>query len=58
MNVNLKKIKILEPKVKINTELKTITRESSGRDILPYYTLALNITAGNYILGKAEQMEE
>lgn len=32
MNVNLKKIKILEPKVKITTELKTISREPSSID--------------------------
>ena len=33
MNIKLKKIKILEPKVKIITGLKTITREISSGNV-------------------------
>lgn len=58
MNVNLKKIKILEPKVKINTELKTITREPSGGN----NNQAVNIfgrlqSAGTPIIGNIEILE-
>ena len=58
MNVNLKKIKILEPKVKITTELKTISREPSGNtNIVSYNAIIINNTAGYYICGNAEPLE-
>lgn len=53
MKINLKKIKIHQPKVKIITGLKTITREiSSGNVASNAYVIC--DTAGVYMIGEAE----
>lgn len=56
MNVKLKKFKILEPKVKIITGLKTITREiSSGNVASNAYVIC--DSAGSSVIGNAEELE-
>lgn len=56
MNVNLKKINILEPKVKINTGVKIITLEKKGFDftdmsgiVLPFFQNNMNMITGTII---------
>lgn len=57
MNVNLKKIKILEPKVKITTELKTISREPSSIDAHAVNVFGKIHFVGTPILGNIEILE-
>lgn len=56
MNINLKKIKILEPKIKIITGLKTITREISSGNVASNAYVICN-SAGVYIIGDAKELE-
>ena len=54
MNIKLKKIKILEPKVKITTGLKTITRESKGEKNIPLPSMLTSYGTLPTIVGVAE----
>lgn len=56
MNVNLKKFKILEPKVKIKTNINIVTREIKGIDftdmsgaIFPYIENNMTMITGTII---------
>lgn len=55
MNIKLKKFNILEPKVKITTGLKTITREPSGKSNEPVNAALFSESAGNSIIAFATQ---
>lgn len=57
MNIKLKKFKILEPKVKITTGLKTITREAQGEKNVPSPSALMSDGTSLTIVGVAE-MEE
>lgn len=56
MNINLKKIKILEPKIKITTRLKTITREPHSGKNEAKSAIGIETLAGAHILGSADPM--
>ena len=54
MNINLKKIKILEPKIKITTGFKTIAREPHSGENEAKSAIGIEALAGVHILGNAE----
>lgn len=54
MNINLKKIRILEPKIKIITGLKTITRDPQSGDNEAKSAIGIESLAGLHVLGVAE----
>jgi hypothetical protein len=54
MNIKLKKFNILEPKVKITTGLKTITRESKGEKNIPLPSSLMSYGTPPTIVGVAE----
>lgn len=53
MNINLKKIKILEPKVKITTGLKTVAREPQSGENEAKSAIGVETLAGVHVLGNA-----
>ena len=54
MNINLKNIKILEPKIKITTGFKTIAREPHSGDNEAKSAIGIETLAGVHVLGSAE----
>ena len=54
MNIKLKKFNILDPKVKITTGLKTITRETHGDNNTPLPTTLLAAATSPAVTGHAE----
>jgi len=55
MNIKLRKFNILEPKVKITTGLKTISREPSGKSNEPVNAALFSEPAGNSIIAFVSQ---
>ena len=58
MNINLKKIKILEPKIKITTGFKTISREPHSGDNEAKSAIGIETLAGAHVLGSIDFTEE
>ena len=58
MNINLKKIRILEPKVKITTGLKTIAREPHSGEKEAKSAIGIETLAGVHVLGSIDFTEE